>query len=451
MDLTKGDIGQAVKKVAIPSSVGFLFNTLFNVVDSMYTGYIGPEALAGLAMSFPVFFILISLGSGIGTGVTAILSNFIGEQSCEKARTTGRDALTLGVIFAVFITFVGIGVDGPLFKYMGGAKASVFYGEKYTTWIFIGSVFFVMNMVFNGILSSQGDTKSYRNFLIIGFFANIILDPFFIFVLKMSTDGVAIATVMVQIVGNFYLYKKVKISQLFEGYEYKLCKPHMENYKNILSQGIPASLNMMTIALGIFVINYFVIKNGGDMAVAAYGISMRIEQMALLPAIGLNIAALSIAGQSYGAGETERVMHVYKKTLKYGVIIMTTAMFVILPLSGYLLMIFTRNSEIIRYGMGYFRVEVLVFNSYIFLNISVSVLQGLKRPKFAIVIGIYRQFLMPILLFPVFTKITGDVTGIWWGIFTINWSASLVAVLYVNKVYKKILISKDKKPRITKM
>jgi Na+-driven multidrug efflux pump len=207
----------------------------------------------------------------------------------------------------------------------------------------------------------------------------------------------------------------------------------------------------MTIALGIFVINYFVIKNGGDMAVAAYGISMRIEQMALLPAIGLNIAALSIAGQSYGAGETERVMHVYKKTLKYGVIIMTTAMFIILPLSGYLLMIFTRNSEIIRYGMGYFRVEVLVFNSYIFLNISVSVLQGLKRPKFAIVIGIYRQFLMPILLFPVFTKITGDVTGIWWGIFTINWSASLVAVLYVNKVYKKILISKDNKPRITKM
>jgi Na+-driven multidrug efflux pump len=130
---------------------------------------------------------------------------------------------------------------------------------------------------------------------------------------------------------------------------------------------------------------------------------------------------------------------------------MTTAMFIILPLSGYLLMIFTRNSEIIRYGMGYFRVEVLVFNSYIFLNISVSVLQGLKRPKFAIVIGIYRQFLMPILLFPVFTKITGDVTGIWWGIFTINWSASLVAVLYVNKVYKKILISKDNKPRITKM
>ncbi|WP_319371230.1 MATE family efflux transporter [uncultured Ilyobacter sp.] len=445
MDLTKGDIGQAVKKVAIPSSVGFLFNTLFNVVDSIYTGYIGPEALAGLAMSFPVFFILISLGSGIGTGVTAILSNFIGEKSCEKARVTGRDALTLGVIFAVFITLVGIGVDGPLFRYMGGTEASVFYGEKYTTWIFVGSVFFVMNMVFNGILSSQGDTKSYRNFLIIGFLANIVLDPFFIFVLKMSTDGVAIATVLVQIIGNFYLYKRVRMSQLFSGFEYKLCRPHMENYKNILSQGIPASLNMMTIALGIFVINYFVIKQAGDMAVAAYGISTRIEQMALLPAIGLNIAALSIAGQSYGAGETERVMAVYKKTLKYGLVIMTTAIFVILPLSKYLLQIFTRNSEIIKYGMSYFRVEVLVFNSYIFLNISVSILQGLKRPKFAIVIGLYRQFIMPLLLFPIFTRMTGSVTGIWWGIFTINWSAAIIAVFYVNFVYKKILLSKEKK------
>lgn len=445
VDLTKGDIAQAVKKVAIPSSVGFLFNTLFNVVDSMYTGYIGPEALAGLAMSFPVFFILISLGSGIGTGVTAILSNFIGEKSCEKARLTGRDALTLGVIFAAFITFVGIGVDGHLFRYMGGAEASVFYGEKYTTWIFIGSVFFVMNMVFNGILSSQGDTKSYRNFLIIGFFANILLDPFFIFVLKMSTDGVAIATVLVQVIGNFYLYRQVKMSQLFSDFEYKFCRPHMGNYKNILSQGIPASLNMMTIALGVFVINYFVIKQGGDMAVAAYGISMRIEQMALLPAIGLNIAALSIAGQSYGAGETERVMDVYKKTLKYGLFIMTTAMFVILPLSGYLLQIFTRNSEIIKYGMSYFRVEVFVFNSYIFLNISVSVLQGLKRPKFAIAIGLYRQFIMPVILFPIFTRMTGSVTGIWWGIFIINWSAAIIAVFYVNSVYKKIMLSKVKK------
>jgi putative MATE family efflux protein len=441
MDLTKGDIGEAVKKIAIPSSVGFLFNTLFNVVDSVYTGYIGPDALAGLAMSFPVFFILISLGSGIGTGVTAIISNFIGGNKCDEARVTGRDALTLGIIFAVFITFLGIGIDGFLFRSMGGEEASVFYGEKYTTWIFLGSIFFVTNMVFNGILSSQGDTRSYRNFLVIGFFANVILDPFFIFVLGLSTDGVAMTTVLIQIAGNIYLFRRVKNSIIFKDFEYRLSKPHLENYKNILSQGIPASLNMMTIALGIFIINYFVIKTGGDLAVAAYGISMRIEQLALLPAIGLNISALSIVGQNYGAGNMDRVMQTYKKTLKYGIFIMTTAMFVIFPLSEYLLQIFTRNREIIGYGMGYFRIEVLVFNSYVLLNISVSVLQGLKRPKFAIIIGIYRQFIMPILLFPFFMKITGDVTGIWWGIFVINWSAAITAVFYVIRVYKKIVAS----------
>lgn len=441
MDLTSMDIEEAVKKIALPSSIGFLFNTLFNVIDSMYTGYIGPEALSGLAMSFPVFFILISLGSGIGTGVTALISNYIGGNRCHEARVTGRDALSLGIVFAFFITFVGIGADGFLFRYMGGREASVFYGEKYTTWIFVGSIFFVINMIFNGILSSQGDTRSYRNFLMAGFLANIILDPFFIFVLGLSTDGVAMATVLIQMAGNFYLYRRVKNSMLFQDFGYRLSKPHLENYKNILSQGIPASLNMMTIALGIFIINYFVIKTGGDLAVAAYGISMRIEQMALLPAIGLNVSALSIAGQNYGAGNMERVMKVYKTTLKYGVLIMTTAMFVILPLSEHLLHMFTRNREIISYGMGYFRIEVLVFNSYVLLNISVSVLQGLKRPKFALIIGIYRQFIMPILLFPFFVEAAGNVTGIWWGIFVINWSAAMMAVFYVLLVYKKIVVS----------
>lgn len=438
MDLTVGDIGELVRKVAFPSSVGFLFTTLFNVVDNIFTGYIGSEALAGLAISFPVFFILIALGSGVGTGVTAIISNYIGEGREEKAREVAKDALSLGIIVSLGITGIGVLADEYLMRAMGGEGLTLVYGVRYTNVIFLGTIFFVLNMVMNGILSAQGDTVSYRNFLIVGFLLNIVLDPMSILVLGMTTEGVALATVVVQFIGNLYLLRRVRGSKIIAGKGFELTVPHMGNYREILSQGIPASFNMMTIALGVFVINYYVVMVGGSQAVAAFGVAMRIEQLALLPAIGLNIAALSITGQNYGAGRLDRVEETYRKTMKYGLIIMTTAMFVILPLSRYLFYIFTRDMEVIQYGISYFRVETLVFNSYVLLNISVSVLQGLKRPKFPIVIGIYRQFAMPVILFPALIAVVGNIYGIWWGIFAVNWSAAIVAVTYVRGVYLKL-------------
>ncbi len=438
MDLTVGDIGNLVRRVAFPSSVGFLFNTLFNVVDNIFTGYIGSEALAGLAISFPVFFILIALGSGVGTGVTAIISNYIGEGREEKAREVARDALSLGIIVSLIITGIGVTADEYLMRAMGGEGQTLVYGLRYTNIIFLGTIFFVLNMVMNGILSAQGDTMSYRNFLIAGFLMNIVLDPLSILVLGMTTEGVALATVVVQFIGNLYLLRRVRGSKIIAGKGFGLTVPHRGNYMEILSQGIPASFNMMTIAMGVFIINYYVVMVGGSKAVAAFGVAMRIEQLALLPAIGLNIAALSITGQNYGAGRLDRVEETYRKTMKYGLIIMTTAMFVILPLSRYLFYIFTRDMEVIQYGISYFRVETLVFNSYVLLNISVSVLQGLKRPKFPIVIGIYRQFAMPVILFPVLIAMVGSIYGIWWGIFAVNWSAAIVAVAYVRGVYLKL-------------
>lgn len=443
MDLTKGDLGTLIRKIAVPSSIGFFFNTLFNIIDNFYIGYIGVEALAGLSLSFPVFFILISIGSGIGMGVSALISNLIGERDYEKGFYLAMDSITLSFIVGIIITILGLKYDETFFKFMGAEGSVLLYGVNYTKWIFLGSIFFVINMILNGILVAQGNTKTYRNFLIVGVLINIILDPFFIFVLGMTTDGVAIATVLIQIVGNIYLYLKVKDSMLICKRSYKLKKPNIKNIIGILEQGIPSSFSMMTIALGIFVINFYVNQEGGEKAIAAYGIAMRIEQLVLLPAIGLNSAALSIAGQNFGAKNLERVKDTYFKTLKYGLIIMTSGMVVILPLVPYLYSIFTKDVDVLKYGMGYFRVEIFVFNSYVILNIGEAVLRGLKYPKFSIFVGIYRQFLMPILCFPISIKIFNGITGIWIGILGINWTAAIIMSLYLLYAYKKEKIKKE--------
>ncbi len=438
MDLTKGNIKKLIMSISIPASMGFFFNTLFNITDTYFTSYIGVNALAGLSLSFPVFFILISLGSGIGMGVSALISNSIGEQDKEKAFEIATDSVSLTIVIGIIITIVGLYFNKDLFELMGAQGEALYYGLKYTKWTFLGAVFFCINMVFNGILVAQGNTSTYRNFLIVGFFLNVILDPFFIFVLNTTTDGVAIATVIVQIIGNVYLYFKVKNSALISGRNYRLKVPKLKNVLAILNQGLPASFNMMTMAIGIFVINHYIQRVAGENAIASYGIATRIEQLALLPAIGLNSAALSITGQNFGAKNFVRVKEVFYKTLTYGLIIMTVAMFLILPVAPFLFGIFTEDPSVIEYGIGYFRVEIFTFNSYIFLNISDAVLRGLKYPKFSILIGIYRQFLMPMLLFPIFIEKLNGVLGIWIGIMIINWSAAFIAIIYLRYVYNKI-------------
>jgi Na+-driven multidrug efflux pump len=212
--------------------------------------------------------------------------------------------------------------------------------------------------------------------------------------------------------------------------------------KDLLRQGIPASLNSATIALGVFVINYFVLMYGGDTTIAAYGVSLRIEQLILLPTIGLNIAVLSIVGQSFGAGNLQRIHEVRALTTKYGVIIMGIGMAIVLLFAPYLIQVFDRTPAVVDAGVTYLRIATLVFIAYIPLNISVSVLQGIKRPNFAVYIGIFRQLLPFAVFYFLGTTLGYGIFGVWYGIVVVNWIAVIISVWYTNHVLRGLTVAK---------
>ena len=442
LNLTRGDIPKLVRQVAIPASVGFFFNTMYNVVDTYFGGLISTETLAALSLSLPVFFIIIALGTGVSTGATALIATEIGAGREKEAGFLSLQALGFGLLTGILITIAGLLASPFLFQVLGAKDQYLTISLAYMSTIFYGGIFFITVNMFNAILQAQGDTRSFRNFLIVGFLLNVILDPWLIYgglgVPALHFSGIALATVIVQVIGCVYLAHKVRRSGLLAGMAIRDLVPRLGVYREIARQGLPASINMATVGIGIFVITYFVSRFGQD-GVAAYGAAMRVEQIALLPTIGLNVATLTIVAQNHGAHQYERIRETLSTVLKYGAVVMLAGAAAVFALSRPLMSVFSHDPEVIRIGATYLKIDALVFYAYVILFVNVSALQGVKRPMFAVWMGLYRQIVAPVAVFYFLSSVLGwGLPGIWWGIFFVTWSAALAALAYARWVFGRM-------------
>ncbi len=443
LDFTSTNIPTLIRKLAVPASVGFIFNTLFNVVDTYWAGKISTASLAAMGLTFPVFFIILSMGIGMGTGATALISQSLGAGRNEEAEKYGFQAVSFSIINSVFLTILGLAMAPSLFLILGATNEYLDIAIQYMNIILYGTVFFLINSILNSLLTARGDTKTYRNYLILGFFLNVILDPWFMYggfgFPALGIRGIALATILIQSLGTIYMITITRKRKIFEHAQFKDFVPSRKYFANLFGQGFPASLNMLTVAIGIFVITYFASQFGKE-AVAAYGIATRIEQIALLPTIGLNIAALTLAGQNMGAGLPGRVFESWKLNIRYGLVIISIGVVGVGLFAHQLIHAFTTDVKVIEIGTQYLHIAVLFFFAYVFLNISVSTLQGMKKPLYAIFVGVYRQLLVPLPLF-LFLAIylQWGTKGIWWGIFAANWSAAIFTFFYTRRQIMKVL------------
>jgi Na+-driven multidrug efflux pump len=165
--------------------------------------------------------------------------------------------------------------------------------------------------------------------------------------------------------------------------------------------------------------------------VAAYGIATRIEQIILLPTIGLNIATLTLSGQNNGAGRLDRVREAWLTSLRYGGGLMFGGGVLLFALARSLMRAFTRDEAVIVAGAEYLQVAALTLFAYVILYQTVFMLQGLKRPMYGVWIGIYRQIAAPAVAFYLLAFVAGfGLKGVWWGIFLVTWSAAVVTCFY---------------------
>tara|TARA_B100000676_G_scaffold167684_1_gene164737 strand:+ start:95 stop:1453 length:1359 start_codon:yes stop_codon:yes gene_type:complete len=434
-----------LKKIAIPASTGTLFQTLYNIVDTFFAGKISANALAAIAKSFPLYFIIIATGVGIVSASNALISNSLGAKDDRTASLYVAQSLLYSVIVSILVTMIGLSFSDDLLRFMGSDQETIKLATDYLDVIFFATFIFLIQISLNGALNAQGDTKSYRNVLIVSFFLNIGLNPLFIFGLgpipAFGIAGLAIATVIAQLLGLFYLAYKVYCCELKQYLSLKCFLPKFDLIKNLTNQSVPMMMNMFMIGLGIYNILFFVSKFG-YLAAAGYGSALRIEQILLLPVIGLNTAVLTIAGQNFGAKFFDRVDESYTKAIIVGSSFMILAGIIVFLLADNIVSIFTDNQEAIDFGADYLKVAAFIGPVYPVFFITNALFQAIKKPIYTVIITFSRLVLLPFSTMSVVVFVLdGTFKDLFLGLFFINWTFGILVFLF-SKYYMKKLFSK---------
>ena len=435
MDLTRGSIWQLLRKVTIPASTGSLFQTFYNLVDTYFAGRISPEALAAIAKSWPIYFIAIAVAVGIGAGTTALISNAIGAKEDKKASMYVAQSIVFAIVISILVTAFGLNFSDELLRVMGSSDQSIILTKEYLDIIFYGAIIVLVQLSLNGTLNAQGDTKSYRNVLIFTFFLNIFLNPLFVFgywfIPAFGIAGLAIATLVSQCIGLFYLANKVYCCKLRKYLFLECYKPKIDYISTLFKQSVPIMFTMLMIMFGVFNIFYFV-GQFGELETAGYGTAVRIEQVLLLPVIGLNTAVLAIAGQNFGAKMHFRVKEVYGKALIFGSGFMVLAGIIIYLTSELIISLFTNDPQVIQNGALYLQVAAFIGPVYPVFFITSALFQALKRPIYSLYMTILRLTLIPFLsLWYVINMKNGGYQDIFYTIMITNWMMGLVVLTFV--------------------
>ena len=434
--ITSKPIIQLLKKIAIPASTGSIFQTLFNIVDTFFAGKISSDALAALAKSFPLYFIIISAGIGIVAGCNSLISNSLGQRNRFAALIYSHHTFIYSILLSIIITTLGILFSYDILKLMGSSSESIILAKKYTDIIFYGTVFFLILTSLNAILYSQGDTKTYRNVLIVGLFANILLNPIFIFgflfIPAFGIAGLAISTILIQFFACVYLYYKVNQTILKINFKSESFLIRKNFFLNIFNQCMPITFALFLVALGSYLILSF-ISVFGDEAVAGYGAAIRFEHIFTLPVIGLNTAVITIAGQNFGARRYDRVRETYKKATFIGFIIMCLSGIVIFLLSEFIISLFTNDLEVIKFGSNYLRIAAFIGPIYPVFFISHALFTSLKKTHYIFYSNLFRMVILPfIIIWIILNVYEGYFQDIFYGLLFMNWFFGAV-ILFISR------------------
>lgn len=433
-------IPKLLTRLAVPATIGMIFNALYNLVDTIVLGRgVGHLAIGGLAISFPIQMIIMAFAMMIGIGAASAISRSLGAGNVEKAdHIAGNAFLTIVILSTIMMAF-GLTFLTPILKLFGATPELLPYAQEYMSVIFIGSIVFSSAVAGNNLIRSEGNAKAAMISMIIGTGMNIILDPLFVFYFNMGIRGAAIATIIAQFlsfiyVAHYFLSDRSTLKIL----PHHLI-PDLEIIKEIMTVGFPSFMRQVAGSFLAIVINNSLSYYGGNIAISVYGIVNRVMMFILMPMFGTVQGFQPIAGFNYGAKKFDRVNEVIKSAIKRLVIYSTIGFLVIQLFPEAIISVFTQEAEVIELGTEVIRIIMLMIPIVGIQIISASLFQSLGKAKPALILSMLRQTLLLIPLVLILPRIFDfGLFGIWLAFPISDGISTILSVMLLLKEMKKM-------------
>lgn len=318
-------IGKLLLRLAAPTVVAQLVNLLYNIVDRIYIGHmpeVGRVALTGIGLCFPVIYLITAFTMLVAQGGAPRAAIAMGQGDNDKAERIMGSCFTCLVVTAAALTVLFWMFGEPLLWIFGCSEETIPYALPYMRIYSSGSLFVMMALGMNMFVTTQGFAKTSMLTVLIGAVCNIILDPIFIYGLKMGVRGAALATVISQAVSGvwviLFLMGKKTTLRLKRG----SLRPSRELMAPVLALGISPFVMQTTEALLNISFNSSLQRYGGDIAVGAMTVASTIMQMVWIPSQGLGQGAQPIISYNYGARNVKRVREAFWALLKVSCVLM---------------------------------------------------------------------------------------------------------------------------------
>lgn len=402
-ELSDSPVGRLLWRYSLPAVVGMLVMSLYNIIDRIFIGQgVGPEAIAGLAITFPVMNLSAALGVLIGAGGSARLSILLGAKDFNGARRTLCSSLILLlIIVCCYLCCFAIFIDEILIAF-GASEVTLPYARDFMIYILPGMFMTNFAFTFNNFMRASGYPVKAMITMLIGAGCNLILAPIFIFYLDMGIKGAAIATDISMMISAYFVLSHFFSSKstLHFTKDRDLYKLRAKIVLPVLSIGAaPSVVNAAACFINV-IINKSLYQYGGDMAVAAAGIFTSYTSLMTMVVVGICQGMQPIIGYNYGAGKIGRLRRTYWLAVAVSTVIVSTGQTIGLLFPDYIGRTFSGDAELIRETARCLHISLMAFTVVGFQVVSTTLFQSIGKAKASIFLSLTRQvlFLIPLLL-----------------------------------------------------
>jgi len=378
---------KALWTLSIPMMLGMSVQAIYMLIDTAFIGkWVGGSALAGLGIIFPPMFIIMGITFGLGSGATTVIAQKIGEKEKEKADNAAEHIILFGIFLSFLFIITGIYFGDLIIKYQASNQEVFTHATNYFYTMLYGVFFMVLSIFFRSILSGEGDNLLPMKVLGLGTLINLVLDPPFIYYFQIK--GAAIATVISQIsVFIIFTYLMIFKKHTYITLNLKNFSFDLTIFKKIMKLGVPASLSMVIMSIGLFFYNSILnLTEYSTSAIAAYSTAHRIEHLFFIPIISMATSMVTLIGMFYGAKKYNLITVIFNYCIKVGIIVSIIFGIIFYTCSKYMLSLFTNDILIVNLGYEYFKIFSFAIPFVTITMITSRCMQGLGKgyPMFII-------------------------------------------------------------------